>query len=161
MVPTKGLSSSRNSPTLAREVDGETELLRLFQPSVQTKRLFKIFIATLSRDSNTSRIRHAISAAFAEYRTVGVGTAVLTLLLLGAMPGWWIALQDRCDFKNNLPLALSQIALFFVSIATAGLLGILFGGIALALMVFRDVGSDSLRMAMASAPVATSANRTQ
>ena len=125
--------------SLAREVDGETELLRLFQPSVQTKRLFKIFIATLNRDSSASRIRHAISAAFAAYRAVALGTAVLTLLLLGAMPGWWIALQDCCDFKSNLPRALSQLTLFFVSIATAGLLGMLFGGVALAFMVFRDV----------------------
>jgi deferrochelatase/peroxidase EfeB/predicted acylesterase/phospholipase RssA len=102
-----GFSLLQNLPErLAHVKHGETHLFWMFRPEPDTRRLFRVFLATLNRSSWTGRVGAAIGAAFCQYRrAAGIGVAVVTLLFVACLAmvvllaiagashgGWLIAL---------------------------------------------------------------------
>jgi predicted acylesterase/phospholipase RssA len=78
---------------LAKEEDGRTRLERVFIPQRATRRLFRIFLATLERSGPLSVVVHGVLAALWQYRWLVAG---VTLLLAGIVLAGPVQTAHQC-----------------------------------------------------------------
>jgi deferrochelatase/peroxidase EfeB/predicted acylesterase/phospholipase RssA len=74
-----------------KDSENKTTLLQLFRPQDKTRRLFKIFLATLGHGGTTKRIFCALAAALWQYRLLTLLASIVTAVLaLGPFVLIWL-----------------------------------------------------------------------
>jgi predicted acylesterase/phospholipase RssA len=116
---------------LAQEINGRTQLERLFQPQPKTRRLFAIFLATLNHRSPIAYVAAGIAEALCQYRRC---VDVLALLAtVAVLIGEWLTLYQcpavagwlQCSF-SFLFWTLAALLAFFVALPVVLLAAIAF-----------------------------------